>query len=105
MSNRFYLTEPNITAKIKQEKQEEVNPERKNSFFLVKNKSEFSKTQTNMLKYMMTEETQFADLEKIEEFYKNSSVKLTFQINDLTKEKDNKTKQLEEIELAIQKVI
>lgn len=108
---KFLMTEVSdqkANKDMKSIKSVEINnmseKKKKLSSYLIKNRNTFEKTTSQVLNFMVNEETQFADLTKIEDYYRQKALKYntTYNNNDLEIEK--KKKQLEDLEMQIEQV-
>ena len=82
----------------------EIDPNNKKSAFLVKNTKEFGETTSKMLDYMVEDQTDFADLMKIEEFLKNQTIEYCEEVNINKHDLVNKSDYLSKISLEIEEV-
>ena len=74
------------------------------SAFLVKNEKEFVETTSKMLNYMVEEQTDFADLMKIEEFLKTQTIEYCEEFNLNKNDLNKKIDYLNKITLEIEEV-
>ena len=63
----------NIPKHIRSSKSIEIK--KRNSAFVIKNEKNFNETKKNMIEYLINEETQYIDLYKCRDFYKEISNK------------------------------
>ena len=63
----------NIPKHIRSSKSIEIK--KRNSAFVIKNEKNFNETKKNMIEYLINEETQYIDLFKCRDFYKEISNK------------------------------
>ena len=104
----LYITEVNIKKTNEYETSEDFGNQKDldinsgKSAFLVKNTKEFEETTSKILNYMVGEQTDFADLMKIEEFLKSQTIKYCEELNlnkhDIQKKTDFLKKITSEIE-------
>ena len=107
MKNNLYVTQVNFrkTARSKSIV-DGVKKDKKNnsSAYLVKNKG-FLKVKKSILEYMMSDQTQYADLDKCEEFYEKLFYTNYKDHNTYKSELSQKKKRLKEMDAMIEKVI
>ena len=102
MKNNLYVTQVNFSKTARSKSiVDGVKKDKKNnsSAYLVKNKG-FLKVKKSILEYMMSDQTQYADLDKCEEFYTNYKDHNTYK-----SELSQKKKRLKEMDAMIEKVI
>ena len=105
MENNFYLTQVDIHQRAKSlDISSKSVKNSKNSAYLAKNKG-FYGAKKNMLEYIIREETQYADLEKCEDFYEQLFIKNYQDVNIYTAELNKKKKKLKEIDEIIEKAL
>lgn len=107
----LYITEVNIkktndfqtSEEFRNKQQMEINSGK--SAFLVKNTKEFEETTSKILNYMVEDQTDFADLMKIEEFLKSQTIEYCEEFNLNKHELKKKQDYLKNITLEIEEVI
>jgi hypothetical protein len=107
----FYITE----VKLKKETEFETSEDFLNkksieknmiqSAFLVKNTKEFDEKTSEILNFMIGEETDFTDLMKIEDFFKKETIKYCEEYNVNRNSLDKKQNLLKKLQLEIEEVI
>lgn len=87
------------------EKHNQTDPFDRNdhSVYVTKNKA-FPAVKDKLVEYMISEETQFVDLKKCENYYRNLNFKLHSQTNQLCNNLTSKTAKLNQLESQIQQV-
>ena len=106
----FLITEVNHTKKTDIKPSEEIkieqdiDPNKKKSAFLVKNTKEFGEKTSEMLNYMVEDQTDFADLMKIEDFLKNQTIEYCEEFNVQKYDLINKSDYLKKISSEIEEV-
>lgn len=75
------------------------------SFYLVKNEASFKKMTSEVLDYMVNEETHYTDLLKIEDYFKEQSIKDYHVFNERRDEILKKQSYLDQLELQAEEVI
>jgi hypothetical protein len=109
--NGLFITEANLkktndinlSENFKENNNKTENPPKK-SAFLIKNTKEFEETTSKMLDYMVEDQTDFADLMKIEEFLKSQTIEYCEEYNINKNELNNKVDYLKKITLEIEEV-
>lgn len=103
----FYITEVSADkpSSLNQSKIKSTNDKtEKISSYLIKNKGKFEKATSQVLNYMVNEETHFTDLMKIEDYFKQKTIDDYNKNNLLEEEIRKKNKILEELDLQIGQV-
>jgi len=106
----IYITEVNLKKtndfqtpdELKRKNEIDINNGK--SAFLVKNEKEFVETTSKMLNYMVEEQTDFADLMKIEEFLKTQTIEYCEEFNLNKNDLNKKIDYLNKITLEIEEV-
>ena len=103
----FYITEVPIKKEEVENKIEKINnsPKIENqSAYLIKNKKDFEETTSKILNFMVGEETDFTDLLKIEDFYKQQTITYCQEFNLNKNDIKKKSDYLENIQKEIDEV-
>ena len=103
----LYLTEVNVNKKTDnfQSPDDELDINNGKSAFLIKNTKQFEETTSNMLNYMVEDQTDFADLMKIEEFLKTQTIEYCEEFNLNRHDIKNKSDYYHKISLEIEEVL
>lgn len=106
----FWLTDinsvkkPNELIQSNEEKKDEDFNQGAKSAFLIKNTKEFEETTSNLLNYMVEEQTDFADLMKIEQYLKSQTIEYCEEFNLNKHDLTSKNDYLKKISLEIEEV-
>lgn len=103
----FYITEIPIKKEEVENNTEKIHNSPKNenqSAYLIKNKKDFEETTSKILNFMVGEETDFTDLLKIEDFYKQQTITYCQEYNLNKNDIKKKSDYLENIQKEINEV-
>ena len=107
----FYITEVKLKKGTEFETSEDFLNKKSNeknnhqSAFLVKNTKEFDEKTSEILNFMIGEETDFTDLMKIEDFFKKETIKYCEEYNVNRNSLEKKQNLLKKLQLEIEEVI
>lgn len=101
MTDTFNLTKIDSKKNKKRKKKEKTKPENQESHFLVHNSGDFQSTKKHFLHYMITEESQFADLQNIENELRNESLNYKKRIDENTLILSKKKEELSQLNNTI----
>lgn len=108
MSGGFLITEVNIKKQNKLQQSQEDRKDENNfggkSAFLIKNTKKFEETTSHLLNYMVEDQTDFADLMKIEAYLKTQTIDFCEEFNLYKHEISSKNEYLKKISLEIEEV-
>jgi len=106
----FYITEVKLNKRTEFETSEDflnkksLEKNLNQSAFLVKNTKDFEETTSKILNYMIGEETDFTDLMKIEDFFKQETIKYCEEYNVNRNCFEKKQDLLKKLQLEIEEV-